>query len=292
MQAQISTLQAFFNRYVTALQPLYDHAEAQSVTYWLMEEMLGYTQKDLILDPGKLLPASIQYQTEFVLQQLLLHKPVQQILGCAYFMDLKLQINEHVLIPRPETEELVQWIQKSYAPEANINLIDICTGSGCIALALKKHFKNATLSAQDLSTEALKIAQLNAKKLQLAVDFKQTDVLAANWQLPTDTYDVVVSNPPYIKETEQAFMRQNVLEHEPHMALFVPDDNALVFYEKIAKQAFHALKPRGKLFFEINQALGAETCDLLHKIGYSHTEIRKDLSGNDRMIMATLSSKQ
>ena len=211
-------------------------------------------------------------------------KPVQYVLGEAWFAGLRFIVNEHTLIPRPETEELIEWI-KEIASSSPISILDIGTGSGCIPITLKKMFPDWHICAIDLSEEALSVARENARQQGVAIDFMQMDFLnEENWKkLPT--FDIIVSNPPYIKVSESMSMAKHVLDHEPHLALFVPDEDALIFYKKIATFGSSHLHNPGLVFLEINQLLGDAVADTFSAEQYS-AEVRKDVHGNDRMVKA------
>ena len=199
-------------------------------------------------------------------------------------MDLKLIVNKHVLIPRPETEELIEWIVKDSKNKTNIDVLDIGTGSGCIPIALHKNMSNANVNTIDVSTKAIETAKKNAKNNQANINFIHQDILTTE-TLP-NKYDVIVSNPPYVRNLEKQEMQKNVLDYEPHLALFVEDHDPLIFYKKIAELAKTSLKPKGALYFEINQYLGNETVELLKKLDFKNIELKKDMFGNDRMVKA------
>ena len=219
------------------------------------------------------------------MQQLLLHKPIQQIVGYCWFANCKFIVDENVLIPRPETEELITHIITENKNK-QLNILDIGTGSGCIAIAVKKQLPNATITAIDISQKALDIARQNANNLNVDITFIELDFLdESNWNsLPA--FDIIVSNPPYIKEDEKQEMSNNVLLHEPHLALFVPNNNALLFYKKIKKFSQNKLKKNGVIWLEINENLSDETADLFNLLGYK-TEIKTDMQGKKRMIKIT-----
>jgi release factor glutamine methyltransferase len=225
-------------------------------------------------------------------------KPIQYILGETEFYGLPFLVNVNTLIPRPETEELVEWIIKSTNYEiqsTKLRILDIGTGSGCIAISLAKNIPNAEVSAIDVSEKALATAKKNAEINKIVVNFINVDILkindlaelpTSNFQLPTQ-FDIIVSNPPYVRNLEKAEIKPNVLEYEPHLALFVEDTDALLFYRKIANLAKENLSENGQLFFEINQYLGKETVELLEDLGFKNIELKKDIYGNDRMIRST-----
>ena len=246
--------------------------------------------------------------TDQLLQQLLTHRPLQYVLNEAWFYGLKFEVNESVLIPRPETEELVDWIVKELKsgkwkveseagstryeirgtnPDSPLTLLDIGTGSGCIPIALKKTLPLTKVSAIDVCSEALHTATINAVNNETEINFQLLDFLNESKWNDLGKYDIIVSNPPYIKSTEANTMSKHVLEFEPHKALFVPDEDALLFYRKIADFALQHLQPSGAVYAEINQQLGKETVDLFQQKGFN-VELRKDMSGNDRMIKANL----
>jgi release factor glutamine methyltransferase len=222
-------------------------------------------------------------------------KPIQYITGETWFYGLRFQVNENTLIPRPETEELVEWIiesQKSNVQSQTLAILDIGTGTGCIPISLKTNILQANVSAIDVSEHALEVAKRNAELNKVEINFIQANILEVqdlsqlstpNSQLRTN-FDIIVSNPPYVRNLEKQEIKKNVLDYEPHLALFVEDTDALLFYRKIAQLALKNLSPNGLLFFEINQYLGNETVELLKKLGFKNIELKKDLYGNDRMI--------
>ena len=233
-------------------------------------------------------------QIDRILQQLLTHRPLQYVLNEAWFYGLKFEVNESVLIPRPETEELVDWIVKdvrgmnydvrSEAPP--LTILDIGTGSGCIPIALKKNLPETEVSAIDVCSDALYTATTNAVNNNTEINFQLLDFLDESKWSELSKYDIIVSNPPYIKTTEANTMSKHVLEFEPYKALFVPDEDALLFYRKIADFALQHLQPKGAVFVEINQQLGKDTVDLFQQKGFT-VELKKDMSGNERMVKAS-----
>ncbi len=265
-----------------SLQTIYSQRESQNIVAILMEHIteLSATQR-LIATPKDLTPAQI-LAIEQSINQLLQHKPIQQIIGYTWFAGNKFYVDENVLIPRPESDELVEHIVKQRQNQS-ISIIDIGTGSGCIAVSLKHKLPNVTVTAVDISDKALLIAAKNANSIGVDVNFVQLDFLEENNWYQLTKFDVIVSNPPYIKELEKALIHNNVLLHEPHLALFVPDDNALIFYEKIALFAQTHLKPNGSIWLEINEALGKETASVFIDSGFS-AEIILDMQGKERMI--------
>ncbi len=278
---------------LTALSSIYDEQEIESFFYLLLESYQGKKRIDLALNPDMEMDALQLIQWESALSELLNQKPIQYIIGATEFYGLPFMVNENTLIPRPETEELVDWIVAESLKSAagSFKILDIGTGSGCIAISLAKNLPNAEVFAVDVSEKALAVAKKNADTNKVKVNFIQADILkindlvelpTSNFQLPTH-FDIIVSNPPYVRHLEKAEIKPNVLEHEPHLALFVEDTDALLFYRKIAELAKENLAEKGKLFFEINQYLGKETLELLEKFGFNSTELKKDIYGNDRM---------
>ncbi|WP_224490767.1 peptide chain release factor N(5)-glutamine methyltransferase [Robertkochia flava] len=273
------------------LEPVYGHQEAASLFKMVGEELLGLKPFEITMARNRVLPQSDLEVMEGVLDRLSRQEPLQYILGKAWFKDMWLKVNSHTLIPRQETEELVQWIiDDGLDPQSRV--LDVGTGSGCIAIALKKHFPESLVYALDKSAEALAVAQFNAGKQNTEVNFSECDILELMdlsvllKKGDTAPFDVVVSNPPYVRNLEKKEIHKNVLEHEPASALFVSDRNPLIFYRKIAKLASQHLMPGGRLYFEINQYLGRETYDLVSSEGFSEVTLRKDLLGNHRMLKA------
>lgn len=274
-------LSAIKNDFLSRLQFLYDESEITAILKLLIDDLS--TVNMLSVREFSDEDAEILYSQLIKLET---GMPVQYVLGKAHFYHLEFKVNEHVLIPRPETEELVYHIVQKYLGNSKLKVIDIGTGSGCIAIALKRNLDTAEVTAMDISEEALLIAKENADDNEVEVEFIKADALSLN---STDypKFDVIVSNPPYIKMDEKENMHQNVLAFEPHRALFVENDRALIFYEKISDFALSNLKERGVLFFEINQNLSSETKDMLEKKGFEAVLI-KDLNDNFRFIEAQL----
>lgn len=279
-------LKEYRTYFLQKLDPLYGAIEAESLFSIALGELKGWKRIDLVLQPEAELSGEEIERWNGVLSQLEKHKPIQYIFGKAHFYGLDFEVNNNTLIPRPETEELVQWIIADNEFKGKIKLLDIGTGSGCIAISLAKNLPDASVTALDVSTDALAVAKRNAQSNGAEVDFIHKDILEAD-SLP-DMYDVIVSNPPYVRHLEKAEIKDNVLQYEPHLALFVDDNDALVFYRKIALLAKDHLADSGKLYFEINQYLGAETVEMLESYGYQEVELKKDTYGNDRMIAASL----
>lgn len=278
------------------LDELYGKEEVNSFFFMLTEAFYGLERFALAIDPEIVITKEQETPIFAALSELKLEKPIQHILGKAHFFGLEFSVNEHTLIPRPETEELVQWILDDFKVENNtkktIRILDIGTGSGCIPIALKKNLPNADVFAIDISKKALKVAKENAKSNEVEIQFVQADVLQLQdlnrIGVNKDSgFDIIVSNPPYVRNLEKEAMRKNVLNYEPDSALFVLDDNPLVFYDKIANLAKAHLKPSGKLYFEINQYLGKEMIELLQQKQFQNIELRKDIFGVDRMTKCT-----
>ncbi|TXK71131.1 peptide chain release factor N(5)-glutamine methyltransferase [Mesonia sp. HuA40] len=277
-------LNKYKNYFFNQLNAIYPETEISSFWSWLTEFYLNKTRIELALNPHQLTD-EMKQNFDAALNRLKNQEPIQYILGETYFMDYPFSVSQEVLIPRPETEDLVRWIIEDYR-EVDGYILDIGTGSGCIAIALELSLGNARVTALDVSEKALKIAKENAKRNQAKVNFIKQDILST--QALNQNYQVIVSNPPYVRELERSKMQKNVLNYEPDLALFVTDDSPLLFYDKIGRLAFRHLKKNGSLYFEINEYLAKETLDLLHKIGFKDVELKKDLYGKDRMIKASL----
>ena len=260
----------------------YTAGEVSALTRIIATELLGVSQMTYFLKDNVTLTAEQQTLLDNAIARLQKHEPIQYILGYSDFGGLRFKVTPATLIPRPETSELVEWI----ASEAtgNGSILDIGTGSGCIAVSLAHKLPQSEVTAWDISPDALAVATENCKANGCAVAFEEIDILAYR---PTDKqFDIIVSNPPYIKENEKSAMHSNVLDWEPHTALFVPDSDPLLFYRAIAEKGLALLKPGGSLYFEINRAHGKETMEMLAALGYTGIELRKDFAENDRMIRA------
>ena len=267
------------------LSAIYPQTETDTFFFYLIEEYLNFQRIDLVLQPEFKITDEAFLLFSNALEALKKEIPIQYILGKTEFYGLPLVVNNHTLIPRPETEELVEWILDTIDSSKSLQIIDIGTGSGCIPIYLAKKALNTTVFAVDISKDALKIAKKNAALNKVSIHFIEKNILQTT-TLP-QKFDVIVSNPPYVRELEKVAIKKNVLENEPHLALFVDDDNPLLFYDKIADLAKEHLTKNGFLFFEINQYLGTETFALLRKKGFKSIELKKDLLGNDRMIKCT-----
>jgi release factor glutamine methyltransferase len=273
------TVQAAFTLIINTLEPLQGAREAANIAHILMEHLTGMGKMDRIVYKDKpfMQEAGLQKSLEALLQ----HQPIQYVIGKSWFYGLELTVNSHVLIPRPETEELVEWIVNDV--KTAVKILDIGTGSGAIPLALKKELPQAEVWSVDISAGALEVAAANAAQLNLAVHFEQVDILSpAAQQLPV--FDIIVSNPPYIRESEQVDMEEQVVSYEPRIALFVPDHDALLFYRQIGLLAKQKLNTGGRLYFEINEAFGKEVVALLEEQGFSNVVLKQDIYGKDRMV--------
>ena len=274
-------LLAFREKFRDLLTKEFASEEVDSFFNILTEKYLGMTRLKVAMQPERELTESELIHLETALERLQQHEPIQYITGETEFFGLSFRVNKDVLIPRPETEELVQWILEDLQEKENVKILDIGTGSGCIAIALAKNLPQAKVSAIDISEGALKMAFLNAQENGVQVEFLQNNVLKMTKL--SDIFDVIVSNPPYVRELEKEKMHRNVLEFEPETALYVKNEDPLLFYEKIATLASAALAPKGAVYFEINQYLGEETAELLRQKNF-RTCLKKDIFGVDRML--------
>lgn len=278
-------LKNYKSTFLKELSTLYDEQEIESFFHLVLEDFHQIKRIDLALNPKMELDATQLQRWENVLAELKTQKPIQYILGKTEFFGLPFLVNENVLIPRPETEELVGMIienTKYKSEKSKIKILDIGTGSGCIAIALAKNIPNAVVYAIDVCEKALAVAKKNAEINKVAIHFLLKDILET-----TDLeqqFDIIVSNPPYVRNLEKQEIHPNVLEYEPHLALFVKDDDALLFYRKITQLAVKNLTAHGQLYFEISQYLGKETIELVERYLFSNVKLFKDIYGNDRML--------
>ncbi|MEO9570564.1 MAG: peptide chain release factor N(5)-glutamine methyltransferase [Polaribacter sp.] len=284
-------LKEFRTFFSDELSAIYPQTEIDTFFFLLIEDKLNLQRIDTVLKPDFLISDEILSELKTIIVRLQKEEPIQYILGETEFYGLPFKVNENTLIPRPETEELVEWILKEVAELQSdkvreLKILDIGTGTGCIPISLAKILKNVTISAIDVSSEALKVAKQNAVLNKVEIQFIEKDILKTE-SLPQQ-FKIIISNPPYVRELEKIEIKNNVLENEPHLALFVDDDNPLIFYTKIADLAKNNLDKNGLLFFEINQYLGKETVEMLHQKGFKNIELKKDLFGNDRMIKTSL----
>jgi release factor glutamine methyltransferase len=282
-----------FTAYIKSkLDSIYPDREIKVLSRILLQDLAGWDNIQVYTGKDTKIPEETLLCLFAAVDRLVNYEPVQYITGVAHFFDLKFQVRPGVLIPRPETEELVALIladRSSSKPPLSLHLLDIGTGSGCIAVSLAKRLPDSVISAWDISTEALCIAQENARLNEVSINFKQVNIL--NTELSQEEegrWDIIVSNPPYVRLCEKAEMERRVLSHEPHLALFVEDEDALLFYRVITHLAHRMLKKEGLLYFEINSHLGPETLDLIRKLGFKEAILIKDISGKNRIIRARL----
>lgn len=261
----------------------YPTGETAALTRIISTEILDISQSTFFLKDDVTLTPRQEMLLYCTIERLKKHEPIQYIQGFCDFCGLTFKVTPDTLIPRPETSELVEWITEEQKGD-KVNILDIGTGSGCIAISLSCKLPGCNIAAWDISPGALAVAEENNRSNGTEVTFSQVDILV--YQPQGEMFDIIVSNPPYIKENEKKSMEANVLDWEPHTALFVPDNDPLLFYRAIAEKALAMLTSGGALYFEINRAHGAETVEMLKSLGYIETELRKDLAGNDRMIKA------
>lgn len=299
------TLKEFKLYFSDTLSEMYPQTEIDSFFFILIDELLGLQRVDTVLKPDFMIENEVLSNLKSITSRLKKEEPIQYILGKTEFYGLPFLVDNNTLIPRPETEELVEWILKEIqelrikTQEESLSILDIGTGTGCIPISLAKNLKNVIISAVDVSANALKKAKQNATLNKVDINFFELDILQAenlnklSVQAQSKThsnnkFDIIVSNPPYVRELEKVEIKNNVLNNEPHLALFVDNENPLIFYKKIADLAKKHLTKNGFLFFEINQYLSKETVTMLKEKGFTNIELKKDLFGNDRMIQARL----
>ena len=282
-------LKQYKTHFFDSLKNVQDEQEIESFFFILTEYLHNLKRVDVALNPNFELSDEEVEKWNIILVELQQEKPIQYITGEAWFYGLRFEVNENTLIPRPETEELVEFILKETSnfqlPASSLNILDIGTGTGCIPISLKVNLPQANVSAIDISEKALEVAKRNAASNKAEINFIQANILEV-LDL-NQNFDIIVSNPPYVRNLEKQEIKKNVLDYEPHLALFVEDTDALLFYRKIAQLALKNLSPNGLLFFEINQYLGKETVELLENLGFKNIELKKDIYGNDRMIKCT-----
>lgn len=269
------------------LNTVYEYREATTIANWVLEELTGMKKSERLIHKEKSLTDEQEFLLKKYCTELQQHKPLQYILGYTYFMKMKFFVNENVLIPRPETEELVDWIVQSIDDKnKKHSILDIGTGSGIIPVSIKKNLPAAGVFATDISEGALLIAKKNADTNHANIHFQQADILNENEWTAFSMFDIIVSNPPYIRLLEKDEMDNNVLNYEPHLALFVNDEDPLLFYRKITRFAKQHLNNNGFLYFEINEAFGNETVQLLQENNFCEITLKKDMQGKDRMVKA------
>ncbi len=281
------TTAAFTAQLATALQGPYPAPEAAAIAVLVTETLLDLSPLQRRMQATTPVPAEVQARLPSIQARLLAHEPVQYVLGTAYFAGMDLEVSPATLIPRPETEELAQLITQEQAGRAGLTVLDVGTGSGCLVLAVAHALRPARTVAVDISAEALAVARRNAARYAPAVAFQQLDILTTTPDIAPGTLDVLVSNPPYVRDSERAQMRDNVLDWEPETALFVPDADPLIFYKRLAELARALLRPGGAVYLEINEALGAETAALFPKPVFENVQIVLDFFGRVRFVRAT-----
>ncbi len=278
------TLKAYKTYFINELAAVVDATEADYFFFITLEKLMKLRKIDFATKEITLTEEQVR-KWNGVLTRLKQHEPIQYIFEETFFYGLPFKVSPSTLIPRPETEELVEWILATLPREEKLTVLDIGSGSGCIPVTLAKLLPKSRISGMDISEAALQIAQFNANQHQVNINWLHQDILLNE---TLNDYNVIVSNPPYVRLLEKKEILTNVLEYEPHLALFVPDNDPLLFYRKIVHLAAKHLKPSGYLFLEINQYLGKEMLELFHTTAFKKVELRKDLSGNDRMIKAQL----
>ena len=277
---QLSQLKIHFEN---SLKDEFPSTEIGSFFNILSEEYLGMRRVDVALNPNREVLTHEELKFEKAIERLKTHEPIPYITGKTEFYGRDFQVSKNVLIPRPETEELVEWIISDHQNAGRLKILDIGTGTGCIPISLQKELQNPEVYSFDISTEALNLARKNSELNQAKVIFKEVNILET--ESLTEQFDIIVSNPPYVRELEKTEMHRNVLDHEPKLALYVSDDDALIFYRKITELAQEALNNAGKLYFEINQYLAEETKQLVEQYGFE-ARLKKDIFGNYRMLKA------
>jgi len=278
--------QAFFDTR-NVLLPLYDDREAAAIAHALMEHITGMSKLDRLMYKDDVLEGKRLEAWQEVVEMAVSGMPLQYIVGRAWFMDREYMVNEHVLIPRPETEELVHWVRNDRVGATQLRILDVGTGSGCIPISLKKEFPDAVVASCDISAAALDVARHNAAMHHADITFIQMDFLDSSiWQW-LEEYDIIISNPPYIPVAERGNMHRNVKDFEPELALFVPDNDALVFYRALAEFGKRHLVPGGSIYCETERRYGHETRELFATEGYCDVILRQDMHDNDRMVKAT-----
>ena len=273
--------------YKAKLLENYDEREAEALLFLLIAEYTGISKLMIVTDPGLTLTESELLKVHFAVKDLNNHKPVQYIIGKTEFYGLTITVDKDVLIPRPETEELVELVIKENQHRKNLRILDIGTGSGCIAIAIKKYLPECEVVAIDISNPALQLAKINAKLNKQSIEFKPFDILAdSNWSR-LGFFDVIVSNPPYVRKSERSLMKRNVIDYEPEIALYVEDQDPLIFYKAIFEFGAIHLKKNGRLYCEINQYLGEEVLTLFNNEVFNEIGLVKDINGHNRIIKAS-----
>ena len=282
------TIKKYRQYFINSLEDLYSIEELQSIFYLLAEKLLHLSRIDIALQLDDTLTSDEEINFNKAIDRLKIYEPVQYILGETEFFGYPFLVNKQVLIPRPETEELVSWIIED-VDKKETTILDIGTGSGCIAISLAKKLNNAVVSAIDISNKAIEVAKKNALINNVNVEYSSVDVLNLEDKLVLQDkwkskFDIIVSNPPYVRMQEKKLMQLNVIDHEPDIALFVEDDDPLLFYKRISELSRQYLKHNGTLYLEINEYLGVEMEKMLNEAGFKHVELKKDMFGKNRMI--------
>lgn len=285
MHKEVQSVSGIRRTLVSQLSEIFTGNEAVSVTRLILEH-IGYSEQTVLMNPSTEIPAKILSEITKIVDELKKNRPIQYILGKTRFLDLTLQVDEHVLVPRPETEELVLNILKEKRAADSPYIIDIGCGSGCIAIALARNISDSKISAMEVDDCALRLAMKNAASNNVAVNFIRQSIFDP-WTGPENrTFDIIVSNPPYVTESEKLLMPANVTEYEPGIALYVPDNDPLVFYRAIIRFSEHQLSETGMIWVEINENFGKETCRLFNQAGFRQVFLIKDIHGKDRFIKA------
>jgi release factor glutamine methyltransferase len=280
----VKTIGEYYTHFIVQLSEIYEKEEAEQVAFLAFENILNFRRIDISMNKNNLLEEDSFSKLTKILEGLLEGKPVQYVLGSAWFYGLKVMLNENVLIPRQETEELVHWILNDMqGVTRKSTILDICTGSGCIALAIKKRSPDVTMMGVDVSEKALDVAKVNSHNENLDIRFIQCDVLTMTLDLKPD---IVVSNPPYVLNSERDSLHSRVKDFEPELALFVPDSDPVLFYRKIAGWSMQNLSSGGKIYFEINETKLIAVKEVLENAGFVNIVVKKDLRGKDRMVKA------
>jgi release factor glutamine methyltransferase len=277
-------LKEIYNHYIASLQTIYGNGEAHAITNIAFEHFAKTSKQDLLLKPNEILSDEVVASLHMTLNKLLTHEPIQYITNEAWFYNLKLYVNNNVLIPRPETEELVLEVINFLKQNNGKSVLDIGTGSGCIPISIKKNIPNANVMAIDVSVAALEVAKGNAITNNVEINFKEIDFLNENNYAAFEKFDVIISNPPYIPEDGKDILDKNVTAHEPHLALFVPQNDALIFYKRIVLFAENHLSNGGRIFLETHENLAKETAALFVEKNY-FVEIKNDMQGKERMLI-------
>ena len=270
-----STVKETISYIISELLPFYAEEEARELAYWIVEDSTGMTRTEMLFSKAPIMIPNL----EIILDNLRKHIPIQYVFGHTDWMGLRLHVTPATLIPRPETAELVEWILSSCDQQKPLRIADIGTGSGCIAIALKKKCPIWQVQGIDISSEALEVAKMNAQENNVDIEWKRLDILSET----SEQVDIIVSNPPYICNREKVDMDSRVLDYEPHTALFVPDNDPLLFYRRIA-----SIKIARSIFFEINEAYGNEVCNMMQSLGYIDIQLKTDIYGKPRMVFGRI----